>query len=186
MNYKQLQYDFTTDDAMTTKPKIKNRILVDVLDDDLISCFVITEQEATHDSPSYSFFSKLKSKMVFILIWDRECVTNHPPIIIHVWINHSFEINCLRLTYKCYHKRYFFIPSWKISWIEFKHDVLINVLKMIVTCSTIVLQVQLKLYIFAHFLDPIGVLIDGLLYLCFKGVTPLLLNLSLYILSNLH
>ena len=65
MNYKQLQYDFTTDDAMTTKPKIKNRILVDVLDDDLISCFVITEQEATHDSPSYSFFSKLKSKMVF-------------------------------------------------------------------------------------------------------------------------
>ena len=76
--------------------------------------------------------------------------------------------------------------TWKISWIQFKHDVLINVLKMIVTCSTIVLQVQLKLYIFAHFLDPIGVLIDGLLYLCFKGVTPLLLNLSLYILSNLH
>ena len=102
MNYKQLQYDFTTDDAMTTKPKNKNRILVDVLDDDLISCFVITEQEATHDSPSYSFFSKLKSKMVFTLIWDRECVTNHPPIIIHVWINHSFEINCLWLTCKCY------------------------------------------------------------------------------------
>ena len=132
MNYKQLQYDFTTDDAMTTKPKNKNRILVDVLDDDLISCFVITEQEATHDSQSYSFFSKLKSKMVFILIWDRECVTNHPPIIIHVWINHSFEINCLWLTFKCYHKRYFYwnilyFYYWKRSWIEFKHDVLINV-----------------------------------------------------------
>ena len=127
MNYKQLQYDFTTDDAMTTKPKNKNRILVDVLDDDLISCFVITEQEATHDSPSYSFFSKLKSKMVFILIWDRECVTNHPPIIIHVWINHSFEINCLWLTCKCYHKRYFYSYQWKRFQTEFKHDALINI-----------------------------------------------------------
>ena len=128
MNYKQLQYDFTTDDAMTTKPKIKNRILVDVLDDDLISCFVITEQEATHDSPSYSFFSKLKSKMVFILIWDRECVTNHPPIIIHVWINHSFEINYLWLTCKCYHKRYFYnFYHWKRFQTEFKHDALINI-----------------------------------------------------------
>ena len=76
--------------------------------------------------------------------------------------------------------------NWKRFEIQFKHDALKMFLKIIIMCSTIELQLQLKLYIFAHFLDPIGTLIDGLLYLYFKGVTPLLLNLSLYILSNLH
>ena len=40
------------DDDETPK-KRESRILVDVSDDDLISCFVTTEQEATHDSLSF-------------------------------------------------------------------------------------------------------------------------------------
>ena len=71
MNYKQ---------RTTTKPKNKNRIWL-MSDDDLISCFVTTKQEASRTIRYYSLFIDLQS---------RVCVTNHPKRIREL-INHSIK-----------------------------------------------------------------------------------------------
>ena len=72
MNYKQR--------TKTKAPKQESR-LVSMSDDDLISCFVTTKQEASRTIRYYSLFIDLQS---------RVCVTNHPKRIREL-INHSIK-----------------------------------------------------------------------------------------------